>query len=159
VGHRQEAVLQSGFGGLLSVGGQATLAGQAALPQADIPPGADSPLITFGSLSGNFTSHALGMKLRTRANEIDALTVPQIAASPATVPPGGKLTVNGASFGVGAAIFLDHATGTPLATAPSSDSGRFSVPVTIPASAAPGQHTLIAVGPDGSRATTRISVS
>jgi hypothetical protein len=39
------------------------------------------------------------------------------------------------------------------------DSGAFSVPVMIPASAKAGRHRLIAVGDDGSRASATITVS
>ena len=69
------------------------------------------------TLSGNFTGHSLGISLSTKVSQIDARTVPQIAASPATVTPGRPVTVTGASFNVQASIFLDHVAGTPLATA------------------------------------------
>jgi hypothetical protein len=156
-----QAVLDSGFGGLLAVNGRAKLAGEASSVEEAAQPGDDSPLITFGSLSGNFTGHNLGIKLFTRPDEIDALILPQIAASPKAVAHGGQLTVNGASFTLGASvrIFLDHANGTPLATTTAGYGGRFAVTVTIPASAQAGHHTLIAVGSDRSRAQTGISVS
>ena len=69
------------------------------------------------------------------------------------------MTVTGASFNVQATIFLDHVTGTPLATVVVPDSGGFSVPVMIPVTAKDGRHTLIAVGDDGSRASVTITVS
>jgi hypothetical protein len=153
------AVLESGFGDLLAVSRLATLAGEAALSQPAIPPGNESPLITFGSLSGNFTAHSLGISLFTEVSQINARTVPQIAASPAAVAPGGTVTVAGASFNVQASIFLDHVGGTPLATVVVPDSGAFSVPVMIPAPAKAGRHRLIAVGDDGSRTSATITVS
>ena len=153
------AVLESGFGDTLAVSRVATLAGEAALSRPGTPPGNESPLITFGSLSGNFTSHSLGISLFTKVSQIDARTVPQIAVSPAAVTPGGAVTVTGASFNVQATIFLDHVTGTPLATVVVPDSGAFSVPVMIPVTAKDGRHTLIAVGDDGSRASVMITVS
>jgi hypothetical protein len=62
-------------------------------------------------------------------------------------------------LGKASAFFLDHATGTPLATPTAGYFGRFAAPVTIPSSATPGQHKLIAVGSEGSHTVTTITVS
>jgi hypothetical protein len=57
--------------------------------------------VTFGALSGGFTTHGLGIAVTPETQEIDALITPQIAASPASLPPGGTVTISGASFPLG----------------------------------------------------------
>lgn len=131
------ASLFSGFGGLLAVSGQATLAGSVSASEFVPKPGDTSPLITFGSLSGNFTGHGLGIVLAVKPHEIDAIITPQIAASPTTAAPGGRA----------------------VGTATAGIRGNFAVTVTIPASAKVGSHHLIAVGSDGDQASTTITVS
>jgi len=145
----------------LAVTGQATLAGAVASGQPDPAPGTTGPVITFGSLSGGFTSHGLGINVLTKQQEIDAIIRPQIASSASTVAPGQRVTVSAASFRLGehVNIFFGHAIGTPLATATASYFGRFTTPVTIPAAATAGQHKLIAVGSEGSRTEITITVS
>ena len=144
----------------LAVRGQATLAVTVNSGQADPSPGATAPVITFGSVSGNFTSHGLGINLLTKPQKIDVIITPQIASSATTVTSGEQVTVSGASFRLGesVSIFFDHGAGTPLATATAGYFGRFSAPVTIPRTPA-GQHKLLAVGAQGSRAHFTITVS
>ena len=74
--------------------------------------------------------------------------------------PGQTVTVRGGGFTDEAAmrIFLDHASGTPLATGTIGVAGDFTVTVTIPASVAAGPHRLIAVQSDGHRASAPITV-
>jgi hypothetical protein len=154
------ASLDSGFGGPLAVAGTATLAGSVSSFQAFPVAGATSPVITFGSVSGSFTSNNLGFTLLTKAHEIDVVTQPQIAASPTTVAPGHTVTVNGASFRLGTVtIFLDHVSGTPLAQTIAGYGGRFAVTVTIPASAKAGSHKLITTQQDSNPAETTITVT
>ena len=147
--------------GVLAVSGTATLAGEVSTLQYPPRPGSSYPLIMFGSLSGHFTRHTLGFTLSTQANAIDAVIVPQIGASAKTVAPGGTLTVTGASFQFNelVSIYLDHATGTPLAQVTSGDAGQISATVTIPAATAAGAHKLIAVDNAGDRAAKTITVS
>jgi len=53
----------------------------------------------------------------------------------------------------------DRAGGTALGTARASIYGDVTVTGNIPSSLPPGTHKLIAVGSDGRRATTTITVS
>jgi hypothetical protein len=154
------ASLTSGFGNLLTVAGTARLAGSVSATKVLAQTGDETQLITFGSLAGNFTGHSLGLKLLTRFNEIDGLLLPQIAVSPTTVAPGHTVTMHGGGFTIGqvARIFLDRASGTPLATASIDALGGFTATITIPASAAAGPHRLIAVQSDGNRASASITV-
>src|SRR5579863_7199267 len=152
--------LGAALGEPLAVTGQATLAGAADSGQPDPSPGASGPVITFGSLSGNFTSHGLGINLLTKQRKIDAIITPQIASSATAVIRGQQVTVSGASFRLGenVSIYLDQAAGAPLATAIGRYFGRFTTPVTIPWTS-PGQHKLIAVGSEGSRTHITVTVS
>ena len=154
------ASLATGFGDLLQVAGTATLAGSVSATEFVAHSGDTSQLITFGSLSGNFTAHSLGLKLVTKANEIDGILLPQIAVSPRTVTAGHAVTVNagGFTYPETVRIFLDKASGTPLATANVGIRGTFTAAVTIPASAGAGSHRLIAVESDGFRASASIKV-
>ena len=64
--------------------------------------------------------------------------------SPASVQPGGSLTVNGIRFGVNPVeIRLDSLTGRLLATI-TPDGRNFHQQVTIPADVGTGQHVLVA---------------
>ena len=154
------ASLASGFGKLLAVTGTATLAGSLSAIEGTAHSGDTTQLITFGSVAGNFTGHNLGLQLVTRAHEIDAVQVPQLAISPTAVSPGQTVTVRGGGFTDEAAlrIFLDHASGTPLMIGIVGVAGNFAISVTIPASVAPGPHRLIAVQSDGHRASAPITV-
>jgi hypothetical protein len=145
-------------GGPLAVTGKATLSGSV---EAGGALGTTEPLITFASRSGNFTSHGLGFGLVTKAHEIDAVIESQIAAVPSTVAPGGSITIDGASFQpLGqVSVYLDVASGTPLATGSTGRHGSFAISATIPSSAKAGTHELIAVGLNGQRAQTTITVS
>jgi hypothetical protein len=148
------------FGGPLAVAGKATLSGS--VDTAGTVQGESLPLITFASRTGNFTSHGLGFILVTKANQIEAVIEPQIAATPATVAPGGAITIEGASFpfGTSVGIFLDVVGGTPLGTASARPNGGFSISATIPASTKAGTHKLIAVGSNNKAlAQTTITVS
>jgi hypothetical protein len=157
-----DATLQSGLSGPLAVGGTATLAGTDSIVTEEPTPGSRGAIITFGSLSGGFTSTSLGFRLVTKSDEIVAITTPQIAASPTTVAPNGSATVSGGSFEIGDTvdIFFNKVSGTPLAT-PEAEypGGVFSVPVTIPAKAKAGTNRIIAVSTSGNRAVTTITVS
>jgi hypothetical protein len=160
------ASLTTGFsgavalGGLLQVAGTATLAGSVSATEVLAKSGDTSQLITFGSLSGGFTSHSLGLKLVTKANEIDGILLPQIAVSPKTVTAGHAVTVTagGFTYPKTVSIFLDKASGTPLATANVGLRGTFAAAVIIPASTGAGSHRLIAVESDGFRASASIKV-
>jgi hypothetical protein len=149
--------IDSIFGAPLNVAGTATLAGNV-LGGEPIPvTGNSSPVLTFGSAAGHFTSHNLGFKLVTKTNEIDQIILPQIGASPTTVAPGQDITVSGGSFAFGAVqVSLDN---TQLATLSAGYFGRFSGTVTIPSSTSPGVHKLIAVGLNGTRAQITITVN
>lgn len=77
-----------------------------------------------------------------------------LTTSPASVQPGGSLTVNGLGFGVNPiALHLDTLTGTVLATVTPGTRGSFSQVVTIPQDLGTGPHVLVAtqdpVTPDG----------
>jgi hypothetical protein len=156
------ATLFSGFGSLLTVTGEATLAGSVSATETFAKTGDTTPLITFGSLAGDFTSHPLGLKLLTKAYQIDGIQTPQLAVSPATVSPGQAVTVRGGGFTLNqdVRIFLDKASGTPLPTGVTVTSlaGGFAVTATIPASLAAGPHRLIAVATDGEQASAPITV-
>ena len=156
------ASLAAGFVPELQVAGKATLAGELIASEAPPPaPGTRGTALTFGALSGGFTSHSLGFTLDTLANQIDVVARPQIAASPATVAPGAALTVNGGDFGLfsNVSVFLDRSGGTVLGTARAGVYGAFTATGTIPSSVPAGTHKLIAVGSDGRKATTTITVS
>jgi hypothetical protein len=156
------ATLFSGFGNLLAVTGKAQLAGSISATEQFAKTGDTTQLITFGSLANDFTSHPLGLKLRTRAHEIDGIQVPQLAVSPTTVSPGQAVTMRGGGFTLNqdVRIFLDHASGTPLPTGVTVTNlaGGFMVTATIPASVAAGPHRLLAVATDGERASAPITV-
>jgi hypothetical protein len=149
------------FGGPLTVTGKATLAGAVSVTDELPQLGDSTAVVSFGSHSGGFTSHSVGIRLVTKPGQIDAVILPQIAASPATVAPGAQLAVNGGSFTLESTvrIFLDQPNGTPLGTTVAGGAGRFAATVTIPAATAAGSHKLIAVGSDGNRAATTIKVS
>jgi hypothetical protein len=155
------AKLASGFGGVLAVAGQATLAGEVVSAEVFPRAGDTSPAITFGSLSGGFTSVGLGFTQLTTARAIDVITTPQIVASAATVAPGQTVTVSGQSFGFQTTvrIFLDRVGARPLATTHAGYRGVLSTSVTIPASVKAGTHHLIAVGSNGNQAEIAITVS
>lgn len=145
----------------LQVAGKATLAG--ALIAGGFPPpepGTRGTAITFGSLSGGFTSHNLGFNLVTLAHQIDVVAQPQIAASPSSVPPGASVTVTGGDFGYGTTVtvFLGQVNGRVLGTAQPGIQGTFTVNATIPW-LPPGTYKIIAVGSDGRKAQTTIAVS
>lgn len=77
-----------------------------------------------------------------------------ITASPASVPPGGSLTVRGLSFKSNPVdLHLDSPTGAVLATATPDSKGNFSQPVTVPPDVGPGPHIVVAMEaaatPDG----------
>jgi hypothetical protein len=154
------ASLGVGFGVLLAVKGQATLAGSVSAAELFSDPGDTAALITFGSLSGGFTSHSVGIVLTTKPHEIDATITPQIAATPATVAPGQTVTVDGGGFqnSERVRIFLHSVTGRPLATAIAGIRGQFAATFTVPSFTATGTQQIIAVGGLGDQATTTITV-
>jgi hypothetical protein len=156
------AALDAGFVPELQVAGPVTLAG--ALFAGDTPaaaPGTRRTAITFSSLAGGFTSHNLGFTIATEANEIDVIARPQIAPSARAVAGGTPMTISGGDFAYGSTVTLslDRAGGTLLGTAQPSIQGNFDLPVTIPASVPAGSHKVIAVGSDGRRAATTITVT
>jgi hypothetical protein len=155
------ADLTPGFGAPLQVAGTATLAGTVSVFEFLTSPGATTTAITFGTLSGTFARHNLGVRLITEANQIEAILLPQISAAPTTAAPDAPVTVNGGSFaGLGTiSIYLDQVGGTPLATTSAGIDGTFTVPVTIPPATTAGPHKLIAVASGGIRASTTITVS
>lgn len=78
-----------------------------------------------------------------------------ITVSPASVQPGGTLTIRGLSFGSNpVALHLDSLTGTVLATATPDAKGNFSQVVPIPQTVGTGSHVVVATEapatPDGS---------
>jgi hypothetical protein len=159
VGNYQQgsgAELNVTFGEPLRVAGAATLAGEVVSGEPLPSVGARTPLITFGTLSGGFATHGLGIAVTPEAQEIDARITPQIAASPASLPPGATVTISGASFPLGnLSLTLD---GAPLASTIAGYFGRFSVVVVLP-HLAPGVHTLGADGPSSSHAVTRVTIT
>ena len=65
--------------------------------------------------------------------------------SPASVQPGGTLTVNGIRFGVNPVeLHLDSLTGPLLATITPDSARNFHQDVTIPSDVGTGQHVLVA---------------
>ena len=155
------ARLISGFTRLLAVTGKATLAGSVSVSKLFTVSGATTTVITFGSLSGGFAGHNLGLRLITRTSRIDAIVVPRIAVQATAVAPGQKVTVDGGGFTYPhtVRIFLDTVGGPPLATTFARARGTFKVTVTIPESSAAGRHRLTAVASDGHRASAAITVS
>lgn len=157
------ASLTSGFLALLKVTGTASLAGTLISGEVFPKPGDTSAVLSYGSLSGGFTSLVLGITMTVKPHEIDATIVPQIRSTVATVAPGQTVLVRGRSFVYRerVKVFLDSTGGTPLVTGrqPARTEGIIPLDVPIPASATAGVHKLIAVGSDGSRATTTIKVS
>lgn len=154
------AQLIPAVGTTLAVAGAAALAGEVAVFQPLDNPATSTTVITFRTLTGNFTSHNLGVRLVDQPNQIEALLIPQISVTPRTAAPGQQVTVNGGSFGFDSiSIYLDHVGGTPLATTNGGIKGTFTVPVTIPSATTAGPHKLIAVAPGGAEASTGIVVS
>ena len=156
------ATLDAGFIPELQVAGPATLAG--GLLSGDTPaptPGTRRTAITFSSLTGGFTSHNLGFTIATEANEIDVIARPQIAPSARAVAGGTSVAISGGDFRYGSTVTvtLDRAGGTLLGRVQPSIQGNFDLPVTIPASVPAGAHKVFAVGSDGRRATTTITVT
>ena len=156
-----DGTLSAGFLPELKVAGKATLAG--ALTAAGFPPpapGTRATAVTFGSLSGGFTTRNLGFTTVTLAHQIDVIAQTQVAVSPSAVPPAAKATVTGGDFGYRdtVTLFLDQAGGRVLGTALAGFQGEFSTPVTIPSIPA-GSHTVIAVGSSGRRAQATITVT
>jgi outer membrane protein assembly factor BamB len=79
-----------------------------------------------------------------------------LSSNPATTTPGASVTVAGSGFQANEQvnIYLDSTSGTLLATATADVNGNISQAVTIPASAAPGSHSLIGVGKTSSTSLT-----
>jgi hypothetical protein len=70
--------------------------------------------------------------------------MPMVSVSPQSGPPGSVVTVSGHTFTPGpGSILWDGAELTPLAI---DTDGAFSVEITIPADAAPGEHEIAACG-------------
>ena len=68
-----------------------------------------------------------------------------ITTSAPNVQAGGSLTINGLSFGSNPVVLhLDSVTGDVLATVTPNSKGDFSQAVTIPQTAANGQHVIVA---------------
>jgi hypothetical protein len=124
-------------------------------------PGTRSTAVTFGSRSGNFTSHTIGFRLDTTSTQIQVVATPQIAVTPATAAPGAPVTVNGGDFAYESTVglHLDTATGTPVQTAVTDRGGFFQTQLVLPKATPAGPHTLIAVGTGGRKATAILHVS
>jgi outer membrane protein assembly factor BamB len=72
--------------------------------------------------------------------------VPGLVLSPATGPPGSAVNVSGAGFGHSEKVSVSF-DGTVLATATTLGTGSFGpTPVTVPAAATAGSHTISALG-------------
>jgi outer membrane protein assembly factor BamB len=74
---------------------------------------------------------------------------PGVALTPTSGPPGSTVTVSGAGFGAFELvnIYFDSQNTPPLKSTSANGTGNFSgVTVTVPVSAAPGTHDIIAVG-------------
>ena len=153
---------QANFNAALAVTGHAALSGALQvyvfLPPA---PGTRSTAVTFGSLSGSFTSHTIGFRLDTTSTQIDTVATPQIAVTPATAAPGDRVTVNGGDFEYesSVSVYLDSTTGPPVQTAVTDRGGFFQTQLVLPAGTSVGPHTLIAVGAGGRKATAILHVS
>ena len=79
--------------------------------------------------------------------------------SPSTLAGSGKTTVSGSSFGAGkVTLYLDSTATDSLGKATVGSTGSFSKSVKV-AGVAGGPHELIAVGADGSTATTVLTVT
>ncbi|WP_157109145.1 fibronectin type III domain-containing protein [Cryobacterium arcticum] len=66
------------------------------------------------------------------------------ALAGATVKRGDTLTITGSDLPIGAAVTVElHSTPVTLGTATVGGNGRFSLPVTIPADAPAGAHTVV----------------
>lgn len=74
-----------------------------------------------------------------------AATTTAITLKPTAGPPTTKVTVNGTGFGPAETVTVDFDT-TLAATATTSAAGSFTTPLTVPAAALPGQHTVTATG-------------
>jgi outer membrane protein assembly factor BamB len=83
----------------------------------------------------------------TRVSSSTMFTVlPGLVLSPATGPPGSAVNVSGTGFGHSETVSVSF-DGTVLATPPASTKGSFGpTPVTVPAAATAGSHTISALG-------------
>lgn len=82
---------------------------------------------------------------------------PVFSVSPSGAPPGTMVTIEGSNFAAFSTvgIYLDHATGAPLATARADVDGKLPAPVTITIPAVPkGPHAIV-VRDDRSRYPVR----
>lgn len=85
---------------------------------------------------------------------------PAVTTNTSTTAPGGSLQVSGSNFVPNEDITITfHSSPVTLATTTASASGTFSVTVTIPSTAAPGTHTILATGTTGDSASTTLIVT
>lgn len=116
---------------------------------------AGATAITFAvpsSASGTYTVYLVGQ--RTGATATTAFTVtPALSAAPSSGAHGSRVVVAGSGYGAGESVTVrwdctvNACTGPVLGTANTAANGVFSgLTVTIPSSAAVGQHMLGAIG-------------
>ncbi|MFB7798673.1 choice-of-anchor G family protein [Isoptericola sp. NPDC056134] len=89
---------------------------------------------------------------------------PSVAVDPGTVPAGGTTTVTGGGFtpGEDVTVQLTDEDGEPVGdavTTTATDAGTIEVELTVPADAAPGDHTVVATDSSGATADAPLTVT
>lgn len=85
-----------------------------------------------------------------------------LVVSATVVHPGEPITVSGFGYAAHSTVIIDfHSAAVFLGTATTDANGAFSTTVTIPTTAAPGNHTITATGinPDGTPRVLSVAVT
>jgi len=83
---------------------------------------------------------------------------PSVSVSDSTVAPGESIVLTGERWQGGASIVLTfHSAAVSLGSVTARPDGSFSTSVTIPSSAAPGAHQILATGTASSGATRTVA--
>jgi outer membrane protein assembly factor BamB len=107
----------------------------------------EASFIVPSSTNGPYTVAVLGMN--SNSTSLNTFTLGNgLVASPATTPPGTKVTVTGTGFqpGESVAVHWNTLSGEVLTTTTADTNGNIDHLVTILANAMHGSHNLVAVG-------------
>jgi outer membrane protein assembly factor BamB len=72
-------------------------------------------------------------------------SVPTVSLAPTTGPPGTSVVVTGANFAAGEAVDV-YFDASAIALAVADGTGAFGITISVPADAAPGSHSVTAIG-------------
>ncbi|WP_022889337.1 endonuclease/exonuclease/phosphatase family protein [Agromyces italicus] len=85
---------------------------------------------------------------------------PAIELGARSVVAGATVAVSGSGFGPEAELRVElHSTPVVLGTATTDEAGAFRSTMTIPADTAPGEHSLVVIGADGTEVSAALTVT